>query len=100
MVPATLKESVFRRKGTVKGSPSQQDMASMHPATLLNTIASHLSRITTEEKHYVDLLAEIREQTDPLLNMDPYAVGLLRADDRVTVVAEGHNGEIGVVLDT
>merc|ERR1712061_371141 len=70
MVPASLKESVFRRKGTIKGNlVSQQDMASMHPATLLNTIASHLSRITTEEQHYANLLAEIREQTDPLLNM-------------------------------
>jgi len=100
MVPASLKESVFRRKGTIKGNiVSQQDMASMHPATLLNTIASHLSRITTEEQHYVNLLAEIREQTEPLLNMDPYAVGLLKPDDRVTIVAEGQPGESAVVLD-
>jgi hypothetical protein len=112
MVPASLKESIFRRRGTVVKTVSnifpQQDgnrelaLESMHPATVLNTISSSLSRIDTEEKHYASLLADIREQTDPLLNMDPTGGTMItfRKGERVSIVADDMKKRTaGVVLE-
>ena len=50
-----------------------RESAECRPSATPPLVLAHISeqsRITTEEQHYANLLAEIREQTEPLLNMD------------------------------